>query len=67
MEKVYMTQLEGFFIASRKNKVYHLKKALYDLRQTPRAWYSKIDEYIKEQGVHRSNVNYNLYYYLEDG
>lgn len=62
-----MTRLEGFFIASRKNKVCHIKKALYDLRQIPCARYSKIDEYLKEQGLHRSSVNYNLYYYLKDG
>jgi hypothetical protein len=38
--------LKDFFIASRKNKVCHLKKALFDLRQTPHAWYSKIDAWI---------------------
>jgi hypothetical protein len=65
-EKVYMTQREGFLIASKKNKVCHFKNFFYDLRQTPFAWYSKIDEHLKEQGLHLNSVNYNLYYYLED-
>jgi hypothetical protein len=62
-----MIQLEGFVIASQKNKVYHLKKALYGLRQALRAWYSNIDEYLKEKGLHHNSVDYNLYYCFEDG
>jgi hypothetical protein len=62
-----MTQVEGFVVAGQKNKVCHLKKAFYGLEQALHAWYSKIDEYLKEHGLHHSNANYNLYYYLENG
>jgi hypothetical protein len=43
-----MTQLEGFVVVGQKSEVCHLKKALYCLKQAPRAWYSKINEYLKE-------------------
>jgi len=28
-----------------EDRVYRLKKALYDLKQTPKAWYNKIETY----------------------
>lgn len=36
-EEVYVSQPEGFVISGKQNKVYKLKKALYGLRQAPRA------------------------------
>ena len=38
-EEVYVSQPEGFVTNGKENKVYKLKKALYGLRQAPRAWY----------------------------
>jgi hypothetical protein len=37
-EEVYVEQLEG------------LRRALYGLKQAPRAWYSRIDNYLREMG-----------------
>jgi hypothetical protein len=37
MEVVYMHQLSSFAIPSKEGKVLHLRKALYGLRQAPRA------------------------------
>lgn len=42
-EEVYMMQPEGFVIKGQERMVYKLWKALYGLRQEPRAWYSKVD------------------------
>jgi hypothetical protein len=42
-EEVYIEQPEGFVIYNEKSHVYKLKKALYGLRQTPSAWYKKMD------------------------
>lgn len=42
-EEVYMMQPEGFVIKGQERMVYKLRKALYELRQAPRAWYSKVD------------------------
>jgi hypothetical protein len=35
---------------------------LYGLKQTPRAWYSRIDNYLREMGFQRSDVDPNLYF-----
>ena len=39
-----------------------LKKALYSLKQAPRAWYSKIDAYLQELGFQKSDTDLNLYF-----
>lgn len=39
-EEVYVSQLEGFTIKGKEEKVFKLMKALYGLCQAPRAWYS---------------------------
>jgi len=35
---------------------------LYGLKQTPRAWYSRIDNYLREMGFQWSDVDPNLYF-----
>nr|GEX55791.1 copia protein [Tanacetum cinerariifolium] len=41
-EEVYVTQLDGFVDPDHPDKVYRLRKALYRLKQAPRAcWMSK--------------------------
>ncbi|KAM0008922.1 putative RNA-directed DNA polymerase [Helianthus debilis subsp. tardiflorus] len=42
-EEVYVTQPEGFVVKGEEQKVYKLKKALYGLRQAPRAWNARLD------------------------
>nr|GFA24727.1 ribonuclease H-like domain, reverse transcriptase, RNA-dependent DNA polymerase [Tanacetum cinerariifolium] len=42
-EEVYVTQPEGFIKKEDNGKVYKLEKALYGLRQAPRAWNIKLD------------------------
>nr|GEU46929.1 ribonuclease H-like domain, reverse transcriptase, RNA-dependent DNA polymerase [Tanacetum cinerariifolium] len=46
-EEVYVTQPEGFIKRQDKGKVYRLIKALYGLRQAPRAWNIKLDNTLK--------------------
>lgn len=45
-EEVYIEQPEGFETHERGTHVCKLKKALYRLKQTPRAWYGQIDNYL---------------------
>ena len=42
--------------------MHRLKKALYRLKQAPRAWYSRIDAYLQELGFQKSEADPNLYY-----
>ena len=44
-EEVYVQQPIGFGKLGEEEKVYRLKKALYRLKQEPRAWYNKIETY----------------------
>lgn len=42
-EQVFVAQPPGFVVAGQERKVLRLVKALYGLRQAPRAWYGKLD------------------------
>jgi hypothetical protein len=44
IEEVYIDQPAGYHKGG-SDKVYKLKKALYGLRQAPRAWYSRVESY----------------------
>ena len=48
-------------VPGQEHKVYRLKKALYGLKKAPRAWYSRIDSYLTENGFHRSESEPILY------
>lgn len=44
-----------------ENKVYRLKNVLCGLRQTPRAWYSRIDAYFMKEGFKKCPHEHTLY------
>ena len=60
-EEVYVSQPPGFEIAGCDSKVYRLKKALYGLRQAPRAWNSKLDTTLTEFGFEKCPSESGLY------
>ncbi|GJV97202.1 retrovirus-related pol polyprotein from transposon TNT 1-94 [Tanacetum coccineum] len=45
-EEVNVSQPEGFIDLEHLDHVYKLKKALYDLKQAPRAWYDKLSSFL---------------------
>jgi Reverse transcriptase (RNA-dependent DNA polymerase) len=47
-EEVYVEQPLGYMKLRKEHKVLRMKKALYELKQTPRAWNTRIDNYFKE-------------------
>ncbi|XP_076947543.1 uncharacterized protein LOC143619520 [Bidens hawaiensis] len=46
-EEVYVQQPEGFIVPGKEDKVYRLYKALYGLRQAPRAWNERLNATLK--------------------
>eukprot|EP00253_Pinus_taeda_P020653 PITA_20653 len=60
-EEVYMDKPEGFDLAEGKDFVCKLKKALYGLKQALRAWYTRLDHYLQQQGFKKGVARSNLY------
>jgi hypothetical protein len=60
-EEVYVEQPEGFQLTEKKDYVCRLKKALYGIKQAPRAWYYRLDRYLHQQGFKKGTVDSNLY------
>jgi hypothetical protein len=53
-EDIYIRQPLGYDIDKHRDKVYKLRKALYELKQASRVWYRRIDEYLLSVGFSRS-------------
>jgi hypothetical protein len=60
-EEVYVEQPPGFVLKGHEGKVLHLIKALYGLRQAPRAWYAKLDSSLLGLGFRRSDSEHAVY------
>ena len=61
-EEVYVKQPPNFEDPHFPNHVYKLKKALYRLKQTPRAWYDKLSLYLLDNGFQRGKVDNTLFF-----
>jgi len=59
-ETIYMSQLPGFVNPMYPNAVCLLKKALYCLKQAPRAWYHRLSSCFLELGFQGSTSNSSL-------
>eukprot|EP00253_Pinus_taeda_P003324 PITA_03324 len=55
-------QKEGIDYEETFAPVARLKKALYGVKQAPRAWYGRIDGYLQKMGFVKSDADPNLYY-----
>ena len=64
--EVYLEQPLGYEFASEEHKVYRLKRALYELKQAPKAWYSGIDSYLMSNGFRKSDGEPTLYIKAEN-
>ena len=60
-QEVFIEQPEGFVLHSRESHICRLRKVLYGLKQAPRVWYEKIDEFLKDLGFQKSDVDSNIY------
>ena len=60
-EEVYVQQPSGFVIAGEEHRVLRLRKALYGLRQAPRAWNIKLDASLASLGFTKCATEHALY------
>jgi hypothetical protein len=60
-EEVYIEQPQGFEVHSKDTHLCRLKKFLYGFKQAPRAWYVRMDSYLKRLGFSKSRADPNLY------
>ena len=61
--KIYITQPEGFEGKGKEDHI--LKLQMYGLKQSPRAWNSKLNEVLLQKGFVRSKCDYGVYYTAE--
>ncbi|PAM64267.1 hypothetical protein CEJ63_19810, partial [Acinetobacter baumannii] len=67
-EEIYMTQPDGFKVAGKENWACKLKKSLYGLKQSPRQWYKRFDQFMIGQEYTRSKFDNCVYFRrLQDG
>ena len=66
-EDVYVAQLKGFVDPHFPDHVLYLKKALYRLKQAPKAWYDRITQYLVSYGFIRGKVDQAFFIKREDG
>jgi hypothetical protein len=60
-EKVYVEQPPGFKSEEYLNHVFELHKALYDLKQAPRAWYEYLRDFLIKNGFRIGKVDSTLF------
>ena len=66
-EEVYMEQPPGFVAQGEYGKVCHLRKSLYGLKQSPRAWFGKFSQAIEKFGMQKSKSDHSVFYKKSHG
>nr|GEV07447.1 hypothetical protein [Tanacetum cinerariifolium] len=60
-EEVYVAQPDEFVDPDHPEKVYRLRKALYELKQAPRAWYDKLLKFLTSKGFTKGTIDPTLF------
>jgi hypothetical protein len=60
-EEVYVRQPLGFESEKYPHRVYKLRKAMYALKQAPRAWYGRLRGFLFERGFEMGKVDQTLF------
>ena len=67
-EDILMRQPEGFIVQGKEDHVCQLQRSLYGLKQSPRQWYKRFDNFMISQGFSRSPYDCCVYHNkVEDG
>jgi hypothetical protein len=62
-EQVYMEQPPSYANSSHPNHVCRLKKTIYGLKQTPRAWFHQFSDFLLTIGFNSSQADSSLFVY----
>ena len=62
-EEVYMEQPPGFVAQGESGLVCRLRRSLYGLKQSPRAWFGRFSSVVQEFGMLRSTANHSVFYH----
>ena len=60
-EEVYMDILPGYTTSSEAKIVWKLERALYGLKQSPRAWFGRFSSAMRKYGYLQSNSDHTLF------
>nr|GFB38238.1 retrovirus-related Pol polyprotein from transposon TNT 1-94 [Tanacetum cinerariifolium] len=60
-EEVYVNQPDGFVDPYHPDKVYRLKKALYELKQASRAWYDELSNFLVSKAFSKGFIDPTLF------
>ncbi|GJU44720.1 retrovirus-related pol polyprotein from transposon TNT 1-94 [Tanacetum coccineum] len=60
-EEVYVAQPDGFVDPGHPEKVYRLTKDLYGLKQSPRAWYDELLNFLMSKGFTKGTIDPTLF------
>ncbi|RVW72247.1 Retrovirus-related Pol polyprotein from transposon TNT 1-94 [Vitis vinifera] len=63
VEEVYMEQPLGFVAQGESGLVCRLRRSLYGLKQSPRAWFSRFSSVVQEFGMLRSTADHSVFYH----
>ena len=62
-EEVYMEQPPGFVAQRESGLVCRLHRSLYDLKQSPQAWFSRFSSVVHELGMFHSTTDHSVFYH----
>ena len=60
-EEVFVEQPKGFQDPHFPDHVLRLKKAVYEMKQAPRAWYDRLTNYLLDRGFQRGYIDRTLF------
>ena len=56
-----MEQPPGFVAQGESGLVFRLRRSLYDLKQSPRAWFGRFSSVVQEFGMFRSTADHSVF------
>ncbi|RVW26227.1 Retrovirus-related Pol polyprotein from transposon RE2 [Vitis vinifera] len=63
LEEVYMEQPPSFVVQGESGLVCKLRRSLYGLKQSPRAWFGRFNSVVQEFGMLGSEADHSVFYH----